>query len=418
MHAATTSRARPLARAPRVRWLREAAWATLVSRAIVWGVGIPALLALDVAGWRDSADPQGLTGDRMGDVGEVLGGPAFRWDSVHYATIAHDGYDTAKEVAFPPLYPLLVGAGERVVGSAWLAGTLVSLVALVVALVLLGRLVELDFGAPAAGRTLWLVALFPAAIFLSAVYTEALFLALSVGAFLCARQGRWAWAGALGALAAGTRSVGVAVAVPLLVLYLYGPRADRPDPTGPRPWWRPRHPLGPDAAWIALVPAGLAAFCLYTWARFDEPLALWTAQELFHREFHGPLAALPMGVWHAGEAAWDWVSGGGVGPGKVLNQAALVGVALAAVVATVDCLRRLPLAYGAYAVALLVPALSAPSDRGPLNATPRFFVVIFPLFVWAAVRLDRPRWFRAGCVLSGLGLAYCSARFSTWRWVA
>ena len=73
------------------------------------------------------------------------------------------------------------------------------------------------------GVALLLVAFFPAALFFSAVYSESLFLLLSVGAVLAARQGRWAWAGALAALAALTRNSGVLLLVPLALLFLYLP---------------------------------------------------------------------------------------------------------------------------------------------------------------------------------------------------
>ena len=43
-----------------------------------------------------------------------------------------------------------------------------------------------------AGATVWLVALFPAALYFGAPYSESLFLLVSVGAFYAARTGRWA----------------------------------------------------------------------------------------------------------------------------------------------------------------------------------------------------------------------------------
>ena len=54
-----------------------------------------------------------------------------------------------------------------------------------------------------------LTAFAPMAFFFSAVYSESLYLALSVGLFLCARNGRWMWVGVLGALAGATRSTGL-----------------------------------------------------------------------------------------------------------------------------------------------------------------------------------------------------------------
>src|SRR5207245_11260971 len=93
----------------------------------------------------------------------------------------------------------------------------------------------------------------PMAFFLSAVYSESLYLALSVGCFWAARHGRFAIVGALGALAAATRSAGVLLLLPVLVLYLYGPREDRaPDAVDAR-GLRPRYRLRADALWLLLI---------------------------------------------------------------------------------------------------------------------------------------------------------------------
>ena len=95
----------------------------------------------------------------------------------------------------------------------------------------------------AARRTVVLIAFFPAAVFFSAAYTESLFLALSVGVLLAARRERWALAGALGALAAATRSMGVLLIVPALLMYL-----SQPVPPNGRPVSMPSAPpLAPTA---------------------------------------------------------------------------------------------------------------------------------------------------------------------------
>ena len=67
-------------------------------------------------------------------------------------------------------------------------------------------------------RTVIYLGLFPMSVFLGAVYTESLFLALCIGAFFLAERGHWTWA----SIAAGgtmlTRSIGVAVVVGLALL--------------------------------------------------------------------------------------------------------------------------------------------------------------------------------------------------------
>src|SRR3954453_816748 len=275
-------------RAPRE--LRTAAWAVLASRRIVWAAAVPAQLILGNSFWRSHADPANLTA-RMGSVGELLGAPVMRWDSVYYLQIATDGYTQRKQAGFFPLYPLLMSVVDEVTGSAGIAGVLISLAAFVAALVLFERLAVLETGStPIARRAVWLLALFPASLFFSAVYTEALFLLLSVGSFYAARQGRWAWAGVLGGLAAMTRNVGVMLLIPLVLLYLWGPREDRPGERG-------RFPLRADALWLGLVPLGCAAVAALMWDRFDDPLTAWTPQEsYFGREFKGPFSGVVLGA--------------------------------------------------------------------------------------------------------------------------
>src|SRR3954454_9953648 len=229
----------------------DATRALVVSRLLVWAAGAGAAALFGLGARVTLFDPGAVTRP-FGPVGDALVAPLARWDSVWYLAIANDGYpaDDPRRAAFFPLYPLLLGGVNAVWREPIVAGALVSLACFAVALVLLHRLTALEFGAPAARAAVWALALFPASVFFSAVYSEALYLMLSIGCLYAARTGRWAWAGAAGALGAATRSAGVLLVVPLLVLWLARGELARAR--------RRRHAR--DAAWIALVPAGLAAF--------------------------------------------------------------------------------------------------------------------------------------------------------------
>src|SRR5215210_317854 len=150
--------------------------------------------------------------------------PLARWDSVWYLTIADSGYgDSSARVAFFPLYPLLIRAVGTVLGGSHaallIASFVVSLAAFLAALALLHRLTELELGRRLARPTLLLLAVFPAAVYFGAPYSESLFLLLAVGAFYSARSGHWAWAGTCAALASGTRSAGLLLLIPLAMLW-------------------------------------------------------------------------------------------------------------------------------------------------------------------------------------------------------
>src|SRR5262249_59616967 len=83
--------------------------------------------------------------------------------------------------------------------------------------ILLRRLVQLDYPASVALRSVWFFLIFPTAYFLHVAYSESLFIALALACLLAARRERWWWAGVLGAFCWMTRGVG-AVVVPTLAV--------------------------------------------------------------------------------------------------------------------------------------------------------------------------------------------------------
>ena len=77
------------------------------------------------------------------------------------------------------------------------AASIVSAVAGAVAVLALRRLGDLEVGPGAGNRAVLLLVLAPPAVFLAAPYTESLFLAFAIPAWLAARRGQWAMAGVL-----------------------------------------------------------------------------------------------------------------------------------------------------------------------------------------------------------------------------
>jgi Mannosyltransferase (PIG-V) len=424
----------------------QALWS---SRLLVWLAGGGALLTFGFGPVRHALNPPGMTRG-FGWLGDLLAGPAARWDGSWYLVIAHYGYRpdlgsyTSARTAFFPLYPL----GLRTI--AWfgpppvLAGVLLSLLALALALYGIHRLTSLELtrlmrarpsasarprGGEVARLAVLVTAFAPMAFYFSAVYSESLYLALSVGLFWCARQGRWAWVGALGALAGATRSAGVVLALPALILYLYGPREDR-APDFPRArWGRPRYRLRKDILWLGLLPAGLGLYMGYLAVSGGDPLMPFHAQDVWGRHFAGPY----LGVWDGIKAAFEgarqllsfqrhhvyFPSAAGSPFVSAGHNLLLLGFLIAAVPAVVGVLRKLPLAYGVYILAALALPLSYPVTPQPLMSLPRFLVVLFPLSMWLAGWLvDHPRAQRPTLVVFALLEAFFVAEFATWHWVA
>ena len=342
--------------------------------------------------------------------------PLARWDSVWYLRIADSGYgDSAPRAAFFPLYPLLVrGVGTAFGGShgaLLVASYLVSLAAFLAALVLLHRLTELELGRRLARPVLLLLAVFPAAVYFGAPYSESLFLLLAVGAFYAARTGRWAWAGACAGLASGTRSAGLLLLLPLLII-----------------WWSSRPRRAGDAAWLLLAPLGIVAYAAWLGLVEGDALRFLDVQEAWSRELAVPLA----GAWDGFVAAVDGVrqlASGSRSPvyfevagGDPFRIAAinvmLFATLVFAVVACVGVLRRLPRPYGIWVAASLVLPLSFPVTPQPLMSLPRFVAVLFPIFMWLAIVCEERRATDLVAAASAVGLGLFTAQYASWHWIS
>ncbi len=338
-----------------------------------------------------------------------------RWDSGWFLQIAEHGYasDPSRAPAFFPAYPALVGLLGRVLGGHFLvAGVIVSLVAGLLAFVLLYRLAEQRVGADAARRAVVYLALFPAALFLQAVYSESLFLLSAVAAFLFAERGRWLHAAGAAAVALLTRPVAIAL-LPALALLA---------------WRSPRRRSA--LARLALAPASFLLYPLLLWQQVGDPLAFARAQDEWHRSL-SPLGPLG-GAWHGLEAAVagirQLVAGTG---GRVYwpiedadpMHAAAVNISAFAFLLLFAALtfvawRRLGAPYGVYAALALAIPLSLPSERWPLLSLPRFGLVAFPLFLALAVVARSQRASTAVVGVSSLLLGIAVVQWALWQWVA
>jgi mannosyltransferase PIG-V len=357
----------------------------------------------------------------LGGAIDYLVSPLVRWDAQWYLRIAEHGYRAHDEAvragrAFFPLYPLLVRGlgGFASAGAAAIAAIAISLAALAAGLRLLHRLAAMELGKGAADATVMLLAFAPVAFFFSAPYTESLFLLLSVAAFLAARRGMWAMAGIAAAAASGTRPTGALLILPLAILYLYGPRADR-DPDAPRgAGWRvlrPRHRPRADILWLALAPAGIVAYSLYLRHSVGDALAWQHVQPLFgRRTFEWPTESLRQAV----VAGFHAIKGDGPHAyrGPILLETAYLPLAIAA---TVGTFRRLPFAYGVYSLAALLLAIASPAYIEPLRSLPRLLLPIFPMTMWLASWTERRGLTREVVVASAVALAALTAAFASWQ---
>jgi hypothetical protein len=337
-----------------------------------------------------------------------------RWDSGWFLQIAKHGYiDPGRSTAFFPLYPLLVkGLGWFLLGHYLLAGVIVSLVTSAAAFVLLWRLAGMLAGEDGARRTLLYLAVFPTTLFLIAVYSESLYLLLTVAAFLFAIRGEWARAGVATGLATLTRVSGVMLLPALAVLA-----------------WRASNRLGALARLAIAVPI-IALWPLYLGLKYHRPFVFLTAQRAGwdrHLSSAGPFG----GAWDGLVAGWrgvrQLVAGSGHNYFPDIDHSAMYGAGLnleqlgyAVLLAGlgVYAWRALGAAYGIFVLASLALPLSDPVPSSPLLSMPRFALGVFPVFVALGVLGSRPRVNTALVSVFALLCGINLARWVLWIWVA
>lgn len=177
---------------------------------LAWRIWLQVFLWL---GWFTLPLKEMLLGGRMNNF--LVHPGLWAWanfDGEHYLAIANHGYGNFEQ-AFFPLFPWLIRTLVYPVRESLFAllfsGLTISHLAFIIALFLLYLLIRLDYDKKVAQTTILFLLLFPTSFFFGAVYTESLFLALVLGSFYAARRGKWWIAGILGALASGTRFVGI-----------------------------------------------------------------------------------------------------------------------------------------------------------------------------------------------------------------
>jgi hypothetical protein len=392
-------------------------------------VQFSATLAFQYGVPNSPSPPYGETPPPLTGLAHWIVEPLRNWDGLWYRLIALEGYGggvQSAKAAFWPLLPWTMRGGSTLTG--WTVdsvGYLIANFAFLAALLVMYRLISLDYGDPApARRAIWAIALFPTTLFFSAVYTESLFLLLSVAAlFLWRRDHPWA-AGLVGIGAALARSGGVFLILPFLALLWDRHRRD----------WRGYWPSIIPALFPAFGPAIFAAVLYRDQGNWN---AFIDVQEQWNRYSAAPWETLRCAVMTChqlgGEPdgiSWAWL-------GDLLSNpslATLTSQEWRAAVANSDVLelvvtvlflglaviglKVLPFYQTLWVLpGLLIPLLQ-PSEVHALMSMPRFVLVLFPLFIVLG-RLVQPRAIRIPAVLvSVLLLVVLTAQFALWYWVS
>ncbi len=342
--------------------------------------------------------------------------PLRNWDGYWYSLLANYGYGIYQaSAAFWPLYPLLLWLGAQITGwNTAVVGILISNVAFLFALILLYRLIKIDYDETIARRALWLLAFFPTAFYFSAMYTESLFLLVTVAAVYYGRKGQWTRAAIAVALAGLTRNTGVLILIPLAVFIVrqYGWK--------PKEWWAPGVKVGVGALSPLLFMFQLDNI-------WGDPLLMLSAQKGWARykampwttlqaEFHK--LDLTWLSWLVNSPSWGTLTNPNLRLSFAESQSYDLFIFLAFIPILIFTLWKVRGAYSLYSLAVFTLPLFTPSQVHPLMSIPRFMIVLFPFFIAMAMLTRRRYVFSVVMILFVIQLIGLLTQFSTWFWVA
>lgn len=324
-------------------------------------------------------------------IGSALA-PFFHWDFDYYASIAQYGYAAASanvhapslRVAFFPFYPLLIKLAG---GSDW-AMLLIPNVCLFVAMGLLFVLARRHLEADAANAAVWTLALGPAAMFFSYPYTESVFLLLCIAAFVFLESGSYWLAGVVGMAAALTRVPGFLFAIAPATQFVFG-----------------RRRISLVAATL-LPAAGLVAVAALDWSQMGDPLGFVHAQQAWvgpPRNLVHIVGSFPNSLIHADPFRPEATGF----PVFVVFAIAAVWVAM-----------RLPLPYGAFAIAMLALDFRQGLALHFFTSMSRYVSVVFPsYFAFGALIGSRRNVQIAWLAMSASVMVVHAAMYGAWRFV-
>ena len=302
-----------------------------------------------------------------------------RYDSGWYYQIAKSGYHFAPggpsagigkpgKIAFFPLYPLTMRYTGRLFGSdpgdLYLAGILVSWISFMAAMVGLYFLARLDLPRHQAERAVLLTAIFPFSFFFGLVYTESLFLLLTILSFYAFRTRQWMLGGATGALATATRVNGILM-LPALVWIAF--RAVQPTARD-----RTMAAIG-----LLCVTAGIGGYSLYVYQLSGNPFE-WVAtiQRWGYDTGGAPWTAPAMLIYNLVTNPYEYLVSHPMAPYDTLYGV----TAIAFVLLTPFVWMKFGAAYGV----LMLLNLWLPLSSGVFEGLGRYCSVLFPAFILLA----------------------------------
>lgn len=288
--------------------------------------------------------------------GFIFTSPWANFDGIHYLNIATQGYTT--DARFMPLYPLIIKLFSYLIPSPFIVGFILSNIFFLASLYVLMKLLGLDYDKKRITLTIVFLLLFPTSFFFGSVYSESLFLLLTLLSFYFARRKQWILAGLFGALSSATRVVGIIILPVLFVEYIIRKQKNVKDLLG-----------------ILFVPLGIISYAIYNFLRWGNPFYFLQAQgELSNGRAVNAIILPPQLIYRyikifftVSPAQYDW-------------WIALLEFSVfwfGAILIYVMWKQKIRFSYLVFTIlGMLIPVVS-----GTLTGYPRYILPLFPLFI-------------------------------------
>ena len=309
-----------------------------------------------------------------------------RWDSSWYLDIVENGYkyksdDALSNIVFFPVYPLLIKFTSSIFSvSNIFSGWMISCFFLFLSAIYLYRLIKEFHKESDPLLSVFLLLIFPTAFFLNAIYTESIFLFLSVASFYYALKRKYFWSALFGMVASLTRITGLFLFIPLIVQGFIQEGFERS--TIKKCW-----PL-------FFIPIGTFLFFLFYWFRFGNFLLFFKVENAWGRSFHFNAEHFLFSSQPA-----------------IANFSLDIFYALFIFIIILALIKKKYWAYALYVALTVIAAMSS----GTLMSIGRYILVLFPIYIiGSSIRTDLMKY--AWIMISLSLMILNTILFVNWYW--
>lgn len=298
----------------------------------------------------------------------------FSWanfDGEHYLAISIFGYKPLEQ-AFFPVYPLLINILTKPFNSylfltlvnSTIVGLLISNISFFLALLILYKLIIIDYSNKIAFLTIIMMLIFPTSFFFGALYNESLFLLLSLLAYFCVRKKKWAFASLFGFIASATRVFGVFLFLAFLVeVIIQKEKFVR--------WF-----------WILFIPFGLIFYMIYQYLTVGDFFAFYNLQTIVGEQHQLGIVALPQVYFRYIKILLSFDSANPLYQTIFLEFSAGV---IFFILPILGFLKKVRLSYIFYALIVFL----VPTFQGSFSSLPRYVLIIFPSFLVLSLLVNK-----------------------------